>query len=183
MTPKVRLLADRRGAAAAEMALVMPLLLIIMFGSIEVGNYFMNEHTLLEGVRAGARYAARQSFGEYNGCNTTAAPVPSPGVAGSVNENTKLLVRKGTLDTTVNDLLPNWTNGSTTFTVTMTCDTVAGGVTLGGIYGGNSVGTSGAAPAVLVTARLPYRPILQAFGFRGTGYFISASQQAAVAGV
>ena len=29
---------DRSGAAAVEMALVMPLLLVILFGSVEVGN-------------------------------------------------------------------------------------------------------------------------------------------------
>lgn len=178
-----RLVPECRGAAAVEMALVTPLLLIIMMGSVEVGNYFMNEHTLVEGVRDGARWAARQNFSQYSGCNGTAADVPTPGVSGSVNANTKLLVRKGTLDSTASDLLPNWTNAGTTFAVTMTCITTAGGVTMSGIYGGNSFGTAGAAPAVLVTARLPYRPILASFGWRGTGYYLNASQEAAVAGI
>lgn len=177
------LIPDSCGAAAVEMALVTPLLLIIMCGSIEVGNYFMNEHTLVKGVRDGARYAARQAFANYASCNGTAADVPTPGVTGSANENAKLVVRKGSLNSADSDLLPNWTNGAATFTVKMTCGTAIGTYTAGGIYTGNSVGTANAAPVVTVTASLPYRPILQSFGFRGTGYSLNASEQAAVMGI
>src|SRR3546814_8876490 len=53
---------DRSGAAAAEMALVSPMLIILMFGSFELGNYFLDEHVVLKAVRDGARYAARQNF-------------------------------------------------------------------------------------------------------------------------
>jgi len=65
-----RLARNSSGAAAAEMALVTPLLLIIMFGSVELGNYFMNEHSLVKAVRDGARFAARQSFTSYPDCST-----------------------------------------------------------------------------------------------------------------
>ncbi len=50
-----RLMGSNGGAAAAEMALVTPLLLIIMAGGLEVGNYFMDEHRLVKAVRDGAR--------------------------------------------------------------------------------------------------------------------------------
>lgn len=173
-----RIVADAGGTAATEMALVMPLLLIILCGSIEVGNYFMNEHTLLAGVRDGARYAARQAFAQYNGCVSTPTAVPTP-----MADNIKLVVRKGTLDASANDLLPNWAAASTTFTVKVSCSTTAGGVTMSGIYNGNSVGTVGVAPAVEVTAHLPYRPLLASFGWKGAGYFLNASQQAAVVGI
>src|SRR5215217_7313983 len=53
---------DVRGSAAAEMALVLPLLLALMFGSLELGDYFLSEHVLLKGVRDGAVYAARQDI-------------------------------------------------------------------------------------------------------------------------
>ena len=46
---------DTRANAAVEMALVAPLLLAILFGSVELGNYFMNEHELIKAVRDGAR--------------------------------------------------------------------------------------------------------------------------------
>ena len=169
---------DRSGAAAVEMALVMPLLLVILFGSVEVGNYFNNEHRLAKAVRDGARYAARSSFTDYSGCNGTAADVPT-----ALRDNTKLIVRKGVLDGTQPDLLANWASGSTIFTVKMKCSTTAGGTTLGGIYNGNNVGTADYAPWVIVTASVPYQPLLGAFGFTGTGVFLNATQQAAVTGI
>ena len=65
MMRRVSLGRDRKGSAAVEMALVTPLLLVIMFGSVEVGNFFYNEHLLTKAVRDGARYAARQNFSYY----------------------------------------------------------------------------------------------------------------------
>ena len=82
------LLGCRRAAAAAEMALVLPLLLTLMFGALEVGNYFMNEHTLLKAVRSGARFAARQNFTNYPDCTD---------VSDSVRDNTRTLIMDGYL--------------------------------------------------------------------------------------
>src|SRR3954468_24854898 len=114
----LHLLRDSSGAAAAEMVLVLPLLLVIMFGSVELGNYMLSEHTLLKAVRDGARYAARQPFANYSGCGAAAANVPA-----SVSDNTKLLVRKGTLNGSDPDQLANWSDASTQFSVQMTCGT------------------------------------------------------------
>src|SRR3546814_14553595 len=36
--------------------------IILMFGSFELGIYFLDEHVVLKAVRDGARYAARQNF-------------------------------------------------------------------------------------------------------------------------
>ncbi len=169
---------DVRASAAAEMALVMPLLLVLMMGSVELGNYFLDEHVLVKGVRDGARYAARQAFSNYSGCSGTAADVPQ-----SVSDDTKLIVRKGSLDTNDGDLLPNWDDAATTFTVQMTCTDTAGTTGMSGIYAGNLVGTANAAPVVIVTARVPYRNVLSTFGFTGAGYSLNASQQASVTGI
>jgi Flp pilus assembly protein TadG len=172
------LLGDRSGAAAVEMALVTPLLLILLFGSVELGNYFYNEHKLVKAARDGARYAARQSFSTYSACS---GEVPTRDVAGTVFEKTKLMVRKGTLDSTATDTLPNW--ASATFTVTMSCKTTldngsGGNYALGGIYANTS------APTVVVNASLPYYPILGLpFGLSGLGASLNASQSAAVAGL
>ena len=62
MGGRARLWTDRRGSAAAEMAMVAPLLIGIMFGSLQMGKFFWDEHQVLKAVRDGARYAARQSF-------------------------------------------------------------------------------------------------------------------------
>jgi hypothetical protein len=165
-----------RGAAAAEMALVTPLLLGILFGSVELGNYFYDEHKLVKAVRDGARYAARQRFANFNGC--TGSP------PATVVSETRTIVRKGTLDSTSSDLLPNWDDASTSFSVTMSClPTLSdGGNTMApsGIYAGMTSG----APSVTVTARLPYRPLIgSAFGFSGAGAFLNATQHAAVGGL
>lgn len=186
-----RIFADRCGAAAAEMALIAPLLLAILFGSVELGNYFYNEHKLVKAVRDGARYAARQQFSNYSACTGS---VPTSGTAGSVYENTKLMVRKGKLDTTAVDLLPNWSGvtasctGNPTggcFEVTMSCttqlsDSTLGNLALGGIYANVTTG----APTVVVSARVPYYPLLGTpFGFSGMSIFLNARQSAAVAGL
>src|SRR5690349_1119608 len=80
----LNLLRDRSANAAAEMALVTPLLLILMMGCAELGNYFWNEHTLVKAVRDGARFAARQSFNWYTGCtgspDTTNVVTPTQNV-------------------------------------------------------------------------------------------------------
>ena len=169
-----RLVCDPSGAAAAEMALVAPLLLIIGMGAVEVGNYFVDEHRLIKAVRDGARYAARQDFSNYAGCNATAANVPS-----TLKNNTQAIVQTGLLSSG-SDLLPNW--ASATFTVQMTCTSTAGTQTLGGIY----TSTTGAAPpaVVIVTAQVPYSPIaLSGYGFNARGYNLYAQEQASVTGI
>lgn len=155
------------GAAAAEMALVAPLLLIIMMGSMELGNYFLDEHRLVKSVRDGARFAARQSFTNY-GC--------SGAIGGTVITDTKNVVMTG-LYSGGSARLPGWT--APTITVSQTCTTSANGTTLSGIY----LSSANGAPIVTVAATVPYTSILQSFGFRGTGLNLNANQQAAVMGL
>lgn len=167
---------DTRGSAAAELMLVLPILLIIMMGAFELGNYFRSEHILIEGLRDGARYAARQSFSSYSGCSGT----PS----GTIEADTKNIVRTGQVSGG-SDRLPNWTNAATTFTVTVSCTTTAGTQTVAGIYrdNKNSTGTFIGAPIVTVSAHVPYRSILGNYGFTGIGMSLNGKQQAAVMGI
>lgn len=60
-----------RGAAAVEFALVVPVLLLLVFGIIDYGLYFAN--TL--GARSGVREAARQGVVEGFDTITCASPV------------------------------------------------------------------------------------------------------------
>ena len=164
---------DRRGAAAAEMALVMPLLLTILIGSVELGNYFYNEHVLVKAVRDGARYAARQDW-SYYACS--GAP------SGTVEADTKNLVRTM--------LLAGGTNrvpgiDDTEITLSTNCQTTAqddasATENMSGIYRGKV----GGAPVITVSASMPYTPVIgAAFGFSGAGFRLNASQQAAVMGL
>ncbi len=161
-----------RGTAAAEMALVLPLLLGLLFGSIELGNYFRSEHILIKGVRDGAVYAARQEMVNYD-CSAGTPVVPT----GIVNE-TKELVRTGQLSGG-SDLLPLWTDGSTNFSMVISCQTAAGGTTLSGIY----IVNGGQVPVITVTANLPYQSVMGTLGLSTLGLRIQAAQQAAVTGI
>jgi Flp pilus assembly protein TadG len=160
-----------RGAAAAEMAMVLPILLALMFGAVEVGNYFRSEHILIKGVRDGAVYAARQEISNYN-CGVASPPVPA-----TVVNSAKALVRTGQLSGG-SDRLPRWTDGSTVFTITASCVTSAGGTTLLGIYQVNG----GKVPVITVTADLPYRSVAGTLGFQTNGVRVRATQQAVVTG-
>lgn len=50
----------QRGAAAVEFALVLPLLLTIVFGTIEWGYYFFNREIVVNSAREGARAGTLQ---------------------------------------------------------------------------------------------------------------------------
>lgn len=155
----------RRGTAAAEMALVTPLLITLMFGAFELGNYFLSEHAVSKAVRDGARYASRRSFTEFT-CSTVSA---------DVLDKTRNIVRTGQVANSGTPRLVGWTN-SATITVSVTCNT-AGGFT--GIYTGNTTG----APVVTVSASVPYSSLFQSLGFSSTSLLLNASSQSAVMGV
>jgi Flp pilus assembly protein TadG len=165
---------DCRGAAAAEMALVLPFLLVILFGSVELGNYFMNEHTLVKAVRDGARFAARQSFTNYTSCSG------SPG--GTVVADTRNVVMNGYLSGG-SIVTPNVQ--ASNISVTASCKSTAGGQTMSGIYAGRDLNgdTQDDALIVTVSASVNYRPVLGAFGFSGLGMTLNAVSEAAVAGM
>jgi len=55
-----KLIRDESAAAAAELVLALPLLLVLIWGPIEIGNYFLDEHMLIKGVRDGATFLAHQ---------------------------------------------------------------------------------------------------------------------------
>ena len=58
MIKAAKILGCNTGAAAAEMALVLPILIALMFGSFELGNYFLNQHVVTKAVRDGLRFEA-----------------------------------------------------------------------------------------------------------------------------
>lgn len=166
------LIRDRKASAAVEMALVMPLLMVLMFGAMDVGNYFLSEHVVDKSVRDAARYAARLPFADYPSC-----AIPSGGTA---EQQTQRLARFGDPDGTGTARLPGWTADSMT-TVTVACDTDPSHVYVnGGIYADFPNG--GEAPIVTVSAQVPYNSL---FGVIGLGFAtlnLNAQSQAAVIG-
>ena len=164
----IAIVRDGSGAAAAEMALVLPLLLTIMYGSLELGNYFMNEHSLVKAVRDGARFAARQSFTNYTGCSGN---VGEPAYTSTKNVVMNGYLTGGTLVT------PNVTTAD--IGVTTSCKTTAGGQTMSGIYTGRANG----AQIVTVSALVTYKPVIGFFGVSTGSMRLSARSEAAVAGM
>lgn len=161
-----RLLLDRSGAAAAEMALMVPLLLTLMVGSFELGNYFWNSHIVTKAVRDGARYASRQSFDNFD---CTASNV-APGVV----TNTQNLTRTNQVASGGTARLPGWTQANSV-AVTMRPD-------ITGTYGGFYVGMA-CVPVVIVTATVPYRSLFGVLGFNTTGLNLTANSEVPVMGL
>lgn len=174
MTRPLRLIRDRGGSAAAELALVMPLLLVVLIGSVELGHFMYNEHILTKAVRDGARYAARQGFANYDCSGEPSA---------TVRDNTRELVQTMLL-TGGDDRMINW--AASTISVSEVCRasaTTIGNTTenMSGIY--DELALAGA-PVVTVSATVPYSPVIGApFGFSGVGFSLNARQEAAVMGI
>src|SRR5436190_1625070 len=99
---------DRSGSAAVEMALALPLLLALMFGSFELGNYFLSEHVVQKSVRDAARYAARLSMTNYDCSSAT--------VATAAQQQIRNVARTGDPSGT-SARLRNWVDSNTTVTL------------------------------------------------------------------
>lgn len=157
------IISDRSGVAAAEMALVTPLLVTLMFGTFELGKYFLDSHVVSKGVRDGARFAARQPFLEMP-CGGTATD----------EADIRDIVRTGTTTDGAPPRLGYWTNPAT-ITVTITCDSTAA-YTTSGIY----TTASGGARRVTVTAAVPYVTL---FGFPFGAVNVHGRSDAGVMGI
>jgi len=153
------------------MALVAPMLITLMFGSFELGNYFLDDHVVTKAVRDGARFAARQPFTYYSACSGS----PSDPALTQI----KNVVRTGQIANGGTARLPGWTSAST-ITVTISCNTTGnGGSAFSGIYTGMTTG----APVVTISADVPYTSLFNSLGFSSTSLRLRGSSQAAVMGI
>jgi hypothetical protein len=121
-------------------------------------------------VRDGARFAARQDFSNYTGCSG------EPG--GTVVADTKEVVIHGYRSGGTGYLTPNIAPAN--INVATSCTLNAGGQSMqAGIYGSRANGGQ----IVTVSASVPYRFMIGAFGFTGAGFNLNAASQAAVTGL
>ena len=153
----------RKGAAAAELALLLPLLAVMLFGAIEVAYYFYSQHQVVKGVRDGARYASRQSFAAIN-CDSA---MPA-GIQTAIQEVTRTGRPSG--GTT---RVPGWINADVV--VAVSCPGTA--VTTG-IYENQTN-----APVVTVTANVDYQSLFDGVGILTDSYTLNASQESPVMGI
>lgn len=165
------LVEDRAGAAAAELALVLPLVLTLILATMEAGNYMYVEHKVAKGVRDGARYAGRLAFNNYD-C-----------AAGTINATAATQIRQITrtgfpdgdnpaFSGTDNPVLAGWNVGDVTVSLACTAGQ-------GGLYGV----VSGNAPKVRVNASVAYPSLFQLAGFNASSIRIRAAAESAVMGI
>jgi Flp pilus assembly protein TadG len=181
---RLTMLRDQGASAAAEMALVTPLLLALLFGSVELGNYFMSEHALEKQVRDGARYASRLALSSSYSCPDT--------VFADANARNDIInvTETGAVSGTG---FPRWdasywnrTCGSDTQTVTVNVSCVpkddidTGGSGNTGIY---TALTGTNIPVVTVSARVKYFSVLSSLGFNAANLCMTAESKAAVQGL
>ena len=171
---KPSLRSDANGAAAAELALSLPLLLTLLFGAAEAGFYFYNEHQLIESLRDGGRYASRQSFIDY----------PCGGTINTTTEaNIKKVIRTGSATGTVNRI-PLIEDSDITISYTCideleTMPASTSFVPLGGIYE-----AAGEGAVLTISATVTYQSLFGfEYGFPSGGININAVQQAPVTGI
>jgi Flp pilus assembly protein TadG len=166
-----RLVKDRSGSAAAEMALVVPFLLVLMLGAIDLGNYFMSEHVIEKSVRDAARYAARLPMTSYDcGSNT---------VDSTSQTQIEKVARTGDPNGTT-PKLPGWTADGMA-SVSLVCDTDTTNIYVNkGVYDGFPDG--GAVPVVTVSATVPYNTLFGVIGLGAVSLNLKSQSQAAVIG-
>lgn len=154
----------RSGSVGVEMALVTPVILILMFGLVDLGNYFMSEHAVVKAVRDGARYASRRGFAEYS-CASASTDVVT---------KTRAITRTGTISGGTARLV-GWTD-PTSVTLSVRCDSSG---TYSGIYKGAAAGV----PVVKVSAVVPYTSLFKHFGITTATINLTAASEVPVMGV
>ena len=167
MRALIRLARDRSAAAAVEMAMVLPLLLVIAYASFEMGNYFLTEHVVQKAARDAARYAARLPMTNYPDCTTV--PV-------TTIDKIEKVARTGRPDGTASNRIYTWTGAGMT-QVEITCAT-GQPYSTGGVYQSFPAG----APVVTVTATVPYGSLWGNLGFKAMNLYVYGRSQTAVFG-
>ena len=133
-----------KGSSAAEFALTLPLLALLLVAFFEVGRLFWSYNVVSSAVRDASRYASRLSMtcsGFTNSANMAIV---------------QRLTRTGAVDVGGTPLLPNWTSDGSVV-VTFGCINNASSTYLG-LYDGMTQ-----IPTVTVAAAAPYAAGLSGF--------------------
>lgn len=161
------LVRSQSGAAGAEMALMVPLLLTLMFGSFELGNYFYSQHVVTKAVRDGARFASRAFPIDVSCATLPGGPV---GI-------TRTMTRTGQVSGGT-ARLAGWTDDLSVSVVPVPYTNL--NLVGSGIYKGRDTNIC----TIRVTARVKYVPILKTLGLANTGdLYLNASSEAPVVGI
>ena len=149
------ILSRRDGAAAAEFVLLLPVLILLLFGSLEAGHFIWTQHKLVEAVRNGARFASRVEINDV--CN---GPVQKD--TATIEANIRRVTRTGQLaNADARPLVRGWTDDQVS--VDFDCAAfVASGIYEDNTYRDPATGKDvvAAGPLVTVTASRVRYPLL-----------------------
>ena len=180
------LLKECRGAAAAEMALVAPMLIVLMFGSFELGNYFMSEHAVAKAVSDGARFASRLPVSTYICPSLGADNSAGTFASGTTNLQAQIknVTRTGSIDGSASPRLSYWTTAQegtaapsgSPITLTITCRL---STTFTGVFSG----MPGNVPVVTVAADVRYPSLFGQLGLSSANLRLQSQSQVPVMGI
>ena len=139
-----RLGRDRRGAAAIEFGLLVPLFMLFLLGTIEFGRVLSQSNAVEKGVRAGVALAVRSD---------------NPIVATSAQETAiKNLVKYGNTTASGSYLVDGWSDAGASVAIDVVRTYSGGGVT--------------GLDVVRIIATVPYSPLVPGlFTFAGLNSF------------
>ena len=146
--------------------MVLPIFLPLIFGAAELGYYFHQEHVVVDAVRDGARFAARQTIDDMSCAGVDA------GVETSIKSATRL-ISPNAADTTENRRISNWASNDSV-TVTVSCAENDG---FEGLYSNMAD-----LPRVRIDADVAYQSLFSQLGFGDLTINVRASSEAAVVG-
>ncbi len=160
-----------KASASVEFALMVPMLVILLFGGSEAGHFVWTQHKLVEAVRDGARYASRLPVNGTEGVCDGATEQLST----DAEDRVKLITRTGQIaDAGAKPVVPGWTNAQVT--VTVTCQAFVNT----GIY--TDLGEAG--PVVTVAAsNVAYPSLFNGLAGLSGAINLSARSNAAVIGL
>ncbi|MFQ6017192.1 MAG: TadE/TadG family type IV pilus assembly protein [Kiloniellaceae bacterium] len=96
----------RKGTAAVEFAMVLPVLTVLLFGAIDIGRLLVDYHAVSKSIRDATRYLTRIDATAMGlSCSTgTVDQSSAPAV------QAMMLAMTGSLDGSTDFLLPYWNN-------------------------------------------------------------------------
>ena len=139
---------DRRGIAAVEFAIILPFLMIMLFGIIEIGRALQHYHAVTKSMRDATRYLTRV---EMTCAGAGTGPLANY-LGKAIDEtNAKLLALSGSIvdpPAASDYVLADWTD-PTTISGTVNC--VPNVIPYAGVYNGVAN-----IPVITLTANVPF---------------------------
>lgn len=140
----------RDGTAAVEFAIIMPVMLLLLFGGIEIGRLLIDYHAINKSFRDATRYLTRVGL-TCPGAVPVSGPISNYIDTASHETIARNLAISGSVDnpTSPSDyLVSNWTNKNV-ISITVNC------IQNGGQYAGVFV-SSTLIPQITMSANVPF---------------------------